>query len=111
MATPEHLSGFGKETPSIQDAGVSLDTVSRLARLGLVLEESRLSHGDGSGHAVAVFSFMPESPLGRANRECDLDVDILNGIIEDAKHLSYEDFVARFPHFGPYDEGLKDGNA
>lgn len=94
---------FTGEAPSVQQAGASLEIVSKLAQLGLVLQDTHYIHLDGATSPVASFTFMPDSPLGRANIACGTDVDILDGIIIDAKILSHDQFAARFPNFGPYD--------
>ena len=95
-----HSSG---EVPSLQQVGVPMDRVVKLARLGMVFEETRISEADGRRAPEATFSFLVDTPLGRANHECGFDVDILDGIIGDAERLSYEEFAVRFPKFGPYD--------
>lgn len=91
------------ETPSFQETGTNIDTVAKLARLGLVLDGTTVTYADGRAAPEAFYRFIADSPLGRANVECGLDVDILDGLIGDAESLSYDEFAVRFPKFGPYD--------
>jgi hypothetical protein len=102
---------FGN-TPSIQERGYTLEQIATMARLGLVFSGIAVTQIDGTEGSSMTFTFVPDSPLGRANKASghdDFEMELLINCIDDARHLSYLDFKTRYPGLGPYENPGQQG--
>jgi len=90
---------------TIEHMGYSWEQVSKMAKLGLVLEGVGIEEVDGSADTVISFSFVADSPMGRANRMAGTaNYDMLGTCIEDARELPYNLFVEKYPGLAPFAE-------
>ena len=90
-------------SPCIQDYGFTLEQIGKMASLGFVFSGIATDFADGSSTSKPRFSFIPDSPMGRANRLAGADnLDLLATATEDARLLSYHEFMSKYPSLGPY---------
>ena len=90
---------------SVDKMGYSLDQIAKMAKLGLVLNSAGANENDGMVDYAISFSFVADSPMGRANRIAGTeDYEILGTCIEDARELPYQTFVEKYPSLAPFAE-------
>lgn len=98
-----HEIKHGVTTP--EPYSVSIETVARTALLGMLFDGYRTHFFE----RAARFRFVNDTPMGRANVQAGEDVDWLDQVCDDAEHMTYVDFAAKYPHLGPY--GLLDSSS
>ena len=102
------MSSRSKETADLRQFGYSPKVVRTMNRLGMVATELTDTFIDGRHVQEPGFKFIPDTPLGRANRVADIDMlDWLGGVIDNAKVLSYRKFAKEYPELGPYQASTK----
>jgi hypothetical protein len=92
-------------TNTVEQMGYSWEQISTMAKLGLVLEGIGVDEIEGNSESAISFSFISDSPMGRANQMAQSDnYDMLGTCIEDARQLPYDEFVEKYPSLAPYSE-------
>lgn len=91
--------------PTVEQMGYTWEQIASMAKLGLVLEGLGVDGVDASDDCAISFSFVPDSPMGRANSLAGTeDYEMLGTCIQDARDLPYTQFVEKYPSLAPFAE-------